>query len=107
MVLPQYTRRSNKHNSVWSVIGNTPTRKHLFANKCAWMPGSKSTGATKEHEKRKKGLEAAVAAVDLDTGSEKVVDDDLWSSMLTGLEAGDTGPTRMITRMRRKKDGDK
>ena len=106
MVLPQYTRRSNKQNAVWEIIGNTPTRTHLFANKCAWMPGAKSTGATKQHAKREKDLQAAAAAIELDTGSEEAADD-LWTSMLTGEMDADPGPTRRISRKRRKKkEGD-
>lgn len=102
MVLPQYTRRAKKGNAVWEIIGPIPTRKHLFANKTAWMPGSKSTGATKEHEKRKKGIKAAQESLEQISEVEDVADEDLWTSMITGqFEGTDTGPTRKIKRKRR------
>ena len=104
LILPQYTRRMNKENAVWEIIGNTPTRAHLYANKCAWMPGSKDTGATKELEKRKKGIKAAQDAIESSAGSESLPDD-LWEQMVTGLEfEGSEEPVRRIKRKRIKSD---
>lgn len=105
LVLPQYTRRSNKDNSVWEIIGNTPTRKHLFANRCAWMPGSSSTGATKAHEKRKQGIEKAREAIQSTAGSEDMPED-LYEFMMNEQGMGDSGPSRKIKRRRRSADDD-
>jgi len=103
LVLPQYTRRSNKHNVVWMMMDDTPSRKHLFGNRCAWLPGSKTMGATKEHEKRKAGIAAARNAIAVNTGSE-ALPDDLLETMATGhLEALQAGPGTSDTGRRRKR----
>lgn len=104
MILPNYSRRSNKRNALWEIMGNTPIRKHLFANRCAWLPGSKATGATKEHEKRKESIEKIREAAHKNTGSEDIAPD-LWEQALMGQMPGeDEGPVRRVKRRRKKAD---
>ncbi len=107
LILPQYTRRSNKGNVVHTMLGDRPTRQHLFGNRCAWLPGSKETGATKAHEKRKKGIEAAKEAITIVTDSEQLPDD-LFETMALGhldaLASGDDSGGRRIKRKRIKQE---
>lgn len=101
LILPVYTRTSAKGNSIWSMMGESSVREHLFGKSCAWLTQS-NMGAKESLRKRAEGLEKvrqnlASTSVDADLA------DDIWLSMLSG-QFEDEGPIRKVRREFKKPD---
>lgn len=98
LILPTYTRTSNKGNSVWTMIGDTSIREHLFGKSCSWLTQS-SMGSEEALRKRAEGLEKV--RENLATNSDVDFADDMWLEMLSG-QMVDEGPSRKVKRQFKK-----
>lgn len=98
LILPTYTRTSNKGNSVWTMIGESSVREHLFGKSCSWLSES-SMGSQELLRKREEGLEKV--RENLASNADTDLTDDMWLEMLSGQMA-DEGPTRKVKRQFKK-----
>lgn len=101
LILPVYTRMSNKGNSIWAMMNESSARDHVFSKSCAWLNQS-DMGSKALLKKREEGIQKvrqnlASASMDAD------LSEDVWLEMLSG-EAMEQGPVRKVKRKFKSKD---
>ncbi len=78
LIIPAYFNSGRKKNIMWNILGNTQTRKLLFAARPSWLGGKSSTVATADFE-RKKEVAAEIKRMSRIADAD---DDDAWEANL-------------------------